>query len=166
MNTVWRLDEAIRFAIEKHDYHTHRCDLAPHVDRLVRIVQLLSMHRASPDQLVIAVLFNALRGRDGLASLYDEIRERFDDGILEAVIACQDAMHLMTSAFDPEDSMLETVPLEARCIIVGTMLTDRDLANRSKSATRDWDPRSLQPWIDESAADTPDAVFASLIRKL
>lgn len=85
-----RLDEAFVFAHRLHRAQRRKGSGVPYVTHLMAVAALVGEHGGTEDQVIAALLHDAVEDQGGEATL-EVIRQRFGEAVARYVVACSDA---------------------------------------------------------------------------
>jgi (p)ppGpp synthase/HD superfamily hydrolase len=85
-----RFVEALRYAAELHQFQRRKGKGQPYVGHLLGVAAIVIQHGGGEDQVIAALLHDAVEDQGGLPRL-DEIREKFGDEVARIVDGCTDS---------------------------------------------------------------------------
>ncbi len=85
-----RFVEALRYAAELHQFQRRKGKGQPYVGHLLGVAAIVIQHGGGEDQVIAALLHDAVEDQGGLPRL-DEIREKFGDDVARIVDGCTDS---------------------------------------------------------------------------
>ena len=156
MELVDHFDRAISFAIEKYDYRHVTRKLSTHVNRLVRVAQLLAAHRAPQDQLITSIVANGVEGLELVDSVCDGILQVFGQDTLDVIIECRDPRDVSEIIGSFQGRVASKPVVDALCIRTATMILDQRTRRGILSelpVPDESEPLIMQSWNRESLTD-------------
>ncbi len=84
-----RFEEALVYAHRLHHRQVRRGSRTPYINHLLSVAALVGEHGGSEDQVIAALLHDAIEDQGGPA-IAAEIRHRFGEAVAELVEACSD----------------------------------------------------------------------------
>ncbi len=89
MRYTSRLTKAFDLAIELHQNQKRKGGEIPYITHLLAVAALVGEHGGDEEQLIAALLHDAVEDQGGQPTL-EKIRENFGDRVAELVLACSD----------------------------------------------------------------------------
>jgi len=95
-----RFDDALVYASGLHRDQTRKGSDIPYVNHLLGVAAIVGEAGGTEDQVIAALLHDAVEDQGGLATLA-EIRERFGDAVADMVMSCTDTVEDPKPAWRP-----------------------------------------------------------------
>jgi len=139
-----RLDAAFALARRLHDGQTRKGSTIPYVSHLLAVAALVSEFGGDEDQVIAALLHDAVEDQGG-RPLLEGIRSQFGDRVAELVEACTDAFERPKPPWRERKlaylSRIPAAPLDVRIIIAADKIHNLRtmIADYEQVGERLWD---------------------------